>query len=180
MIRYPNYVSIELTEHPEAPGHGAPGHGAPGHGGRTDGADRRTLGRTAAWLSKQVEIGLAAADLSLPQYRVLGLLDERSAISSDLAQQLAVRPATVTAVIDGLVARHLVERRGVAGDRRRVSHVLTEAGRRALDAADAAVDARLRTVADALDDPAGAEQAFDGLAVWRQAFLAYGDQQVGR
>jgi len=52
----------------------------------------RTLGRTAAWLGKQVEIGLGTADLSLPQYRVLGLLDERSAVSSDLAERLAVRP----------------------------------------------------------------------------------------
>ncbi len=140
--------------------------------------ERRTLGRTAAWLSKQVEIGLADADLSLPQYRVLGLLDERSAIPSDLAQRLAVRPATVTAVVDGLVARHLVERRAVAGDRRRVALELTAGGRRALDAADAAVDARLAAVAAALDDDGAATRAFDGLTMWRRAFLAYGAQQV--
>jgi long-chain acyl-CoA synthetase len=71
----------------------------------------RTLGRTAAWLAKQVEIGLSSAELSLPQYRVLGLLDESSAVSSDLAERLAVRPPSVTAIVDGLVARGLVERR---------------------------------------------------------------------
>jgi hypothetical protein len=53
-------VSIEVTE----------------AASRIDVASRRTLGRTAAWLSKQVEIGLAGVDLSLPQYRILGLLDE--------------------------------------------------------------------------------------------------------
>ena len=163
-IRYSNYVSIKVIE-PEI---------------RIDVANRRTLGRTAAWLSKQVEIGLADVDLSLPQYRILGLLDERSAISSDLAQQLAVRPATVTAVVDGLAARHLVERRSVEGDRRRVALVLTGAGRQILDAADSAVDARLHGVTDALEDADAAVQAFDGLAIWRQAFLACGTREVGR
>ena len=91
--------------------------------------DQRTMARTAAWLAKQVEIGLATADLSPPQYRVLGLLDEHSsAVSSDLAERLAVRPPSVTAIIDGLVGRGLVERRNVAADRRQVDHVLT-AGR---------------------------------------------------
>ena len=43
------------------------------------------IGRAAAWLSKQVEIGLTTVDLSLPQYRVLAMLEETSALSSDLA-----------------------------------------------------------------------------------------------
>ena len=104
-----------------------------------------SLGRTAAWLGKQVEIGLGTVDLSLPQYRVLGLLDEHSAVSSDLAERLAVRPPTVTAVVDGLVARGLVERRTVVTDRRLVDHVLTAEGRRLLAAADNAVHARLES-----------------------------------
>ena len=91
-----------------------------------------------------MEIGLATADLSLPQYRVLGLLDESSAVSSDLAERLAVRPPSVTAIVDGLVARGLVERRTVVSDRRQVDHVLTDSGRQALDTADAAVAARLQ------------------------------------
>jgi long-chain acyl-CoA synthetase len=131
------------------------------------------LGRTAAWLAKQVEIGLAAADLSLPQYRVLGLLDERSAVSSDLAERLAVRPPSVTAIIDGLVARGLVGRRTVLTDRRQVDHVLTKSGRRALDAADAAVAGRLGEIASCLGDDHEVEAAFDGLEAWRRAFTAY-------
>src|ERR1700689_2007387 len=96
----------------------------------------RSLGRVAAWLAKQVEIGLATADLSLPQYRVLGLLDESPAVGADLAERLAVRPPSVTAIMDGLVARGLVERRHVVADRRLVDHVLTDEGHRALGLAD--------------------------------------------
>ena len=139
---------------------------------RTQPDERQTLGRTAAWLAKQVEIGLGTVDLSLPQYRVLGLLDGTSALSSDLAERLAVRPPTVTAVVDGLVTRGLVERRTVEGDRRRVDHVLTAHGRRVLDAADSAVNARLREIAGHLDCQADADRAFEGLTLWRRALVA--------
>jgi len=142
--------------------------------------DRRTLGRTAAWLAKQVELGLADVDLSLPQYRVLGLLDERSAFSSDLAERLAVRPPTVTAVVDGLVARGLVGRHPVAGDRRRVDHQLTDEGLALLGAADAAVEARLELVTDAMADPVATEEAFGGLVCWRRALVAYSRARWGR
>ena len=148
--------------------------------GRSLDTERGTLGRTAAWLAKQVEIGLGTVDLSLPQYRILGMLDERSAVSSDLAQQLAVRPPTITAVVDGLVAKGLVERRTVAGDRRRVGHVLTDQGHQMLDAADAAVDARLHEITDVLGDPAVTEVAFRGLAGWRTALVAYRTARWGR
>jgi len=135
--------------------------------------EQLTLGRTAAWLSKQVEIGLGAADLSLPQYRVLSMLDGSSALSSDLAERLAVRPPTVTAVVDGLVARGLVERRTVENDRRRVDHVITELGHRTLETADGAVDARLHQIAGHLGSEAEADQAFAGLVLWRRALIAW-------
>lgn len=135
--------------------------------------EQLTLGRTAAWLSKQVEIGLGTADLSLPQYRVLSMLDGSSALSSDLAERLAVRPPTVTAVVDGLVARGLVERRTVENDRRRVDHVITDLGHRTLETADGAVDARLRQIAGHLGSEAEADRAFEGLALWRRALIAW-------
>lgn len=148
--------------------------GAEGAGSGPAETDRyRTAGRTVAWLAKQVEIGLASADLSAPQYRVLGLLDESSAVSSDLAERLAVRPPSVTAIVDGLVARGLVERRHVVSDRRLVDHVLTDSGRQALDTADAAVASRLADIAACLDSADEADQAFAGLASWRKAFGAY-------
>jgi long-chain acyl-CoA synthetase len=79
----------------------------------------------------------------------------------------------VTAVVDGLVARGLVERRDVVADRRQVDHVLTQTGRRALDDADAAVSARLRDIASCLGDESESERAFGGLLVWRKALRAY-------
>ncbi len=134
--------------------------------------DRRTLGRTAAWLAKQVEIGLGTVDLSLPQYRVLSMLEGTSALSSDLAERLAVRPPTVTAVVDGLVTRGLVERRTVEADRRLVDHVLTDHGRKVLDTADTAVNARLCEIAGHLDSEADTDRAFEGLTLWRRALVA--------
>ncbi len=136
--------------------------------------ERRTVGRTAAWLAKQVELGLDPVELSLPQYRILGMLDESSAVSSVLAERLAVRPPTVTAVVDGLVQRGLVERRTVEGDRRRVSHVLTGDGRRVLDEADASVNARLCEIAGHLGSESDADLALDGLTLWRRALVASG------
>ena len=50
-----------------------------------------TYGRVAAWLSKRVEVALAQVELTLPQYRVLGILAEGSAAASGLADRLAVR-----------------------------------------------------------------------------------------
>jgi long-chain acyl-CoA synthetase len=134
--------------------------------------DRRTLGRTAAWLSKQVEIGLSDVDLSLPQYRVLAMLEGTSALSSDLAERLAVRPPTVTAVVDGLVVRGLIERRTVEADRRRVDHVLTEHGSRLLEEADTAVNTRLCEIAGHLESQADVDRAFEGLSMWRRALIA--------
>ena len=127
--------------------------------------------RTAAWLAKQVERVLADADLTLPQYRVLGLLGEGSALASRLAARLDVRPPTVTAVVDGLVARGLVQRVVSGDDRRKVTHSLTAAGSALLAEADAACDGRLAEIAGGLDR-SEAEAAFAGLELWRQALLA--------
>ncbi len=101
-------------------------------------------GRVAARLARQVEVGLGQVDLSLPQYRILMFLDEGATVASKLADHLAVSRPTITAVVDGLVARGLVERRPHDQDRRRVGHALTEAGRQLLQEADRSVDARLR------------------------------------
>lgn len=138
-------------------------------------AARPHLGRTAAWLAKQVEVGLDVVELSAAQYRMLGLLDERPAVSSALAEQLAVRPPSVTAVVDGLVARGLVERKTVASDRRRVDHVLTDEGHRVLELADTAVESRLGNIAGCLADRADVHRAFDGLAAWRSALIEWRD-----
>jgi DNA-binding MarR family transcriptional regulator len=140
-----------------------------------------TPGRVAAWLAKQVDIALADAALSLPQYRVLALLADGSAASSFLAERLAVRPPTITAVVDGLVLRGLVDRRHTDEDRRRVDHVLTADGQSLLAAADGAVNARLSRLASCLGDEVLALRAIDDLALWGQAMRAHrGAMETGR
>ncbi len=151
----------------------------PGEPGEAGGGDRH-LGRTAAWLAKQIELGLATVDLTLPQYRVLWLLDHGPSVSSALADRLAVSPPSVTAVVDGLVARGLVERRHDQTDRRHVAHVLTPAGRAALKGADSSVDRRLDEIISCLGSQRSQERARNGLAVWREAMLAHRKQAGGR
>ena len=86
--------------------------------------------------------------------------------------RLAVRRPSVTAVIDGLVGRNLVDRRHDESDRRQVSHVLTAEGRRLLAAADEAVDRRLTDIAGRLPSHDLGRRALDDLGLWQQALLA--------
>jgi long-chain acyl-CoA synthetase len=129
-------------------------------------------GRISARLAKHVELALNPVDLSLPQFRVLVILEQGSAAASALASTLAVSPPSVTALIDGLVARGLVERRSVTGDRRRVAHVLTDKGKRVLAEADAALQERLESIVDRLSARDRA-RALNGLALWKKAMDAH-------
>ena len=99
-----------------------------------------------------MEVALAGMDLTLPQYRVLGILAEGSAAASGLADRLAVRRPSITALVDGLVARGLVDRRQEDADRRRVALRLTDEGARILAEADRAVDDYLVSIAGHLPD----------------------------
>jgi long-chain acyl-CoA synthetase len=136
-------------------------------------------GRVAARLARQVEMGLSQVDLSLPQYRILMFLDEGTTVPSKLAHHLAVSRPTITSVVDGLVARGLVERHHHDDDRRRVDHGLTPAGRRLLEAADRNVDARLREITGHLGEEAQVEEAFHGLDCWRRALEAFRTARMG-
>jgi long-chain acyl-CoA synthetase len=139
-----------------------------------------SFGRAAAWLSKQVELALTGTELSLPQYRVLGVLAEGASIPSALAERLTVRRPTVTAVVDGLEARGLVHRTPGNLDKRSVTHTLTVKGERLLAKANAAVDARLAEIAGCLDDAALTERALESLELWRRAMRAYHRAQLTR
>jgi long-chain acyl-CoA synthetase len=129
-------------------------------------------GRTAARLARQVELALSEIDLTLPQYRILILLDEGKVAASALADKLAVSRPSVTAVVDGLVTRGLVERHHDPDDRRRVGHDITVEGRLILERADISVDKRLTEIAAIIDQPAAAA-AFSGLNCWREALDTY-------
>jgi DNA-binding MarR family transcriptional regulator len=142
-------------------------------------AEAALTGRAVARLAKHVEGALAHVELSLPQYRVLVILAKGSAAASALASRLAVSPPSVTALVGGLVSRGLVERQSVSGDRRRVDHVLTAAGRRVLADADAAVSLRLQEVAGYLP-LAERMRAVAGLHLWHKAMDAYLGARVAR
>ena len=136
----------------------------------------RGPGRAIARLARQVEHGLAPIGLSLQQYRALALLAEGPAAATRLAERLTVSPPSVTAVIDGLVARELVARTPDLGDRRRQHLALTQAGRDLLVEADAAVTARLHEVAAHFGEDE-AEQRVDALAEWHPALDAHRERQ---
>lgn len=78
---------------------------------------------------------LFAANLTMPQLRVLMVLGHRDGASGhDLASALGVGAATLTGIIDRLVAHDLVTRREDPLDRRVRRVVLTSAGRDLVDA----------------------------------------------
>ncbi len=129
-----------------------------------------TYGRVAAWLSKRVEVALGQVELTLPQYRVLGILAEGSAAASGLADRLAVRRPSITALIDGLVARGFVDRRQEDTDRRRVELRLTPEGVGTLARADVAVDEYLIAIAGHLPDKEEA-MALRSLELWALAMV---------
>jgi long-chain acyl-CoA synthetase len=106
-----------------------------------------TAPRAAARLAKHLETALGTVELSLPQYRLLAYLDGGEAAASVLAGDLAVTRPSITALVDGLVARSLIERRADDADRRRVTHLLTDAGRALLQQADEAINERLAAIA---------------------------------
>ncbi len=84
------------------------------------------------------------SDLSVPQFRVLIYLHRHEGASlSDIAEHMGLTLPSMSKMIDGLVARHLVSRRMDPGDRRRVTLAATELGRTAMQSAYQATESRL-------------------------------------
>jgi long-chain acyl-CoA synthetase len=117
--------------------------------------------RTLTRLARMLERG--AGDLSLPQFRVLALVDEGGERASQLADRLAVAKPTITAVVDGLVERGYLKRTADCDDRRATKITVTAAGRKALHDAEHAMHTRLYEVLALADDPAAIERALEDL-----------------
>lgn len=115
-----------------------------------------------------MEVALATVGLSLPQYRLLAFLSGGPERATALAGWLDVSPPSLTALVDGAVARSLVERVAAEDDRRCVRHVITPTGAEALERADLAVAARLDEVTQHLS-PAQAKRALEGLELLGKA-----------
>jgi DNA-binding MarR family transcriptional regulator len=117
---------------------------------------------TVARLSRVLE-NHGPGDLSLSQYRVLGLLSSGHERAGDLAARLAVTKPTLTALVDGLVERGYVVRETPAGDRRAVRVSITDAGRQATAKAGRAFREVLDDVLGYCDDPEPVLAALDRL-----------------
>jgi long-chain acyl-CoA synthetase len=137
--------------------------------------------RAAARFSKSMEVALSSVGLSLPQYRLLAFLSSGSDRATSLATRLDVSPPSLTALVDGAVARNLVERVTAEEDRRSVRHVITPTGAEALAKADDAVSARLAAVTDHLTTTQ-AKKALEGLELLGRAMdlarAARGEKQT--
>ena len=125
-----------------------------------------------ARLSRVLAVALADANLSPPQYRLLAFLSEGDAAATALAGWLSVSKPSITALVDGLEAKGLVERRDDPADRRRVQHVLTPLGIECLAAADALLDERLDVIAEELST-SQAKRASDSMALWGKALRSH-------
>lgn len=91
-------------------------------------ATRALVGIAARSLAEVVD------EVTLPQFRVLVLLDSRGALNmSELATALDVNPSSVTRVCDVLVDKKLIRRGQAEGNRRTVEATLTAAGRGLLE-----------------------------------------------
>jgi DNA-binding MarR family transcriptional regulator len=80
---------------------------------------------------------------------MLMILSEGGQRSTRLAERLACRKPTVTALADGLIAAGYAVRQSEPGDRRIVRLCLTDAGHAALDRAEVAYVAQLALLLDA-------------------------------
>ena len=85
-----------------------------------------------------------AKEMSVPQYRTLAYVFRNEGASlSEVCDHIGLTLSTMSILIDGLVARGLVNRRTDPEDRRRMILTLTEPGRARLQSARAATIAYL-------------------------------------
>lgn len=107
-----------------------------------------------------------AAGMTPAQLRVLQVVDEKGgATPKTLANQMSVSQATVTALVDKLVARGMVERKSSEQDRRQINVVMTALGEHTLEHAPDALQQRY-------------VRAFEDLADWEQAQLVSSLERV--
>ena len=107
-----------------------------------------------------------AAGLTPVQIRVLQIVAEAGrATPKEISRTMRVSPPTMTALIDRLVAKGMVERRPSAVDRRQTNVVITEVGRTSL-----------RKAPDPLQQRYVSQ--FEALESWEQAMIVAALERV--
>lgn len=94
-----------------------------------------------------------AAKLTAAQFRALQIVGEAGrATPSDIATRMGVSQATITALVDKLVARDMVTRERSERDRRQTNVTITELGQATVDEAPDALQQRYVRKFEALED----------------------------
>ena len=119
-----------------------------------------------------------AADLSVPEFRTLAFLNGHAGASlSDVADHIGLTLPSMSKLLDGLVERKLVTRESDAGDRRRVTLMLTGRGRAILQAAHGPTQAYLAEVLSALS-PAERATVVQAMRALRPLFVSDREKEM--
>jgi DNA-binding MarR family transcriptional regulator len=111
-----------------------------------------------------------ATGISVPQFRTLLFLERQPGASlTAVAEYLGLTLPSMSALVEGLVERKLVDRSAAASDRRRVTLALTARGQSTLAAARQATLAQLAKKLAELS-PAGRAAVVQGLETLRVLF----------
>jgi DNA-binding MarR family transcriptional regulator len=120
------------------------------------------------------------SDLSVPQFRVLVYLNRHEGASlSDIAEHMGLTLPSMSKMIDGLVARHLVTRQMNPADRRRVTLAPTTLGRREMHSAYKATESRLAERLATLP-ASGRRTILKAMQVLESIFVSGGEAKTAR
>ncbi len=93
--------------------------------------------------------------LTMPQLRLMFLLNQQDCrCAGELADEMHVRPATITGLTDRLVRQDLIERQDDPNDRRLVRVALTAEGRRVIGEIESAGRAYMSEILSRMSDDA--------------------------
>jgi DNA-binding MarR family transcriptional regulator len=114
----------------------------------------------------------ASSELSLAHYRVLSAIASGEARASRIAERLALGKPTVSAAVEALCQRGLLDRAGLQADQRVVTLGLTPQGREVLDRVEHTMSARLDDVLARTPDGARVSESLQWLGAAIEAVRA--------
>jgi DNA-binding MarR family transcriptional regulator len=129
----------------------------------------RTLARASRLLER------AGGELSLAHYRVLSAIAGGDERASRVAARLALGRPTISASVDALCRRGLIQREGVAADQRATALRLTAAGTKLLAEVEAQMLARFTAV---LEQVSHGERLVSSLVEFGTALDRLGDTRL--